>query len=121
MSLLRASWLHMALGFLAMGAWAYLANAAHPPPIPLQAAQAQGMATALTTLLLKRLVEAVSRRTRGTAQLVRPVLAAWAVSFALLLSVHLLAQTPELWATLLVPNLIATLYAALYAALLRRP
>lgn len=120
MSLWRSSLLHMAGGFLAMGAWAYLANRGHGAAAALTAALAQGAATALTTLLLKRIVEAVSIRTRGASRLIRPVLAAWAVSFGLLLAVHLIAGTPELWTTLMVPNLVATLYAALYAAALRR-
>lgn len=115
MSLAESSRAHMAGGFLLMGSWAAFANRAHPMPAPLLAFLVQGTLTALITLGLKRMLEALAARLPGRAALLVPPLAACLVSLALLATVHGLAGTPEVPTTLAVPTSVATLYAALYA------
>ena len=120
MTALRSSALHTGAGFLAMGAWAAFANRTHPMPTPLIAGAVQGTISAVLTFVLKRIVEAVSARNEGVAAVVLPTLAAWAVSFSGLVLIHIAAGTPELWATIALPNAVATCYAGLYAAAIRR-
>lgn len=118
MSVARSSALHMAAAFLAMGGWAVLANRAHPMPGPLIAGLVQGALSAAITLGLKRGVEALARYLPGRYALFVPPVAAWAASAALLSAVHRLAGTPEVLATILVPNGVATVYALLYTVAL---
>lgn len=110
---------HMAGGFVLMGTWAVFANRAHPWPAPLFAGLVQGTLTALITLGLKRLVEALAVRLRGLPGYLLPPLSAAVVSVGLLFGLHTAAGTPEVWATLAVPSTVATLYAALYTVRLR--
>ncbi|PKP75668.1 MAG: hypothetical protein CVT84_01780 [Alphaproteobacteria bacterium HGW-Alphaproteobacteria-6] len=118
MNVARSSVLHVAAAFLAMGGWAVLANRAHPMPGPLVAGLVQGALSAAITLGLKRGVEALVRRLPGRFALFVPPVAAWAASAALLIAVHRLAGTPEVLATILVPNGVATVYALLYTVAL---
>lgn len=106
--------LHMAAGFLAMGGWAVWANRGHAAPAPIVAGLVQGTMTALITLGLKRMLEALVARLSGPASLILPPLAACAASALILSTVHTLAGTPEVLRTLAVPTSVATLYAALY-------
>lgn len=114
MSVAGSSSAHMAAAFLAMGGWAVLANRAHPMPGPLVAGLVQGALSALITLGLKRGVEALARHLPGRYALFVPPVAAWATSAALLTAIHALVGTPEILATILVPNAVATVYALLY-------
>ena len=111
---------HMAGGFLLMGSWATFANWGHALPAPLVAGLTQGILTACITLGLKRLVEGLSARPPGHAGVVIPPLVACITSVTLLYTVHRLAGTPKVWATLAVPSTVASLYAALYTWRLRR-
>ena len=121
MSMVASGVVHVSVAFLAMCAWAVFANRHHPMPAPLVAGLVQGAISASITFALKRVVEAVSARTRGVTALILPTFAAWTVSFVVLVVIHRLAGTPELWATIAIPNLVATTYAAIYAAAIRRP
>lgn len=116
----RSAAAHTGVAFLAMGGWAAFANRNHPMPAPLYAGLLQGAISATITYGLKRVVEAVSARTRGFAAILWPTLAAWAVSMAILMTLHSLAGTPELATTVALPNMVATVYAALYARAIRR-
>lgn len=120
MTAARRTPLHMAAAFVAMGGWAAWANSAHPMPAPLLAGAVQGSLSALITLGLKRMVEALVARVPGRAGLLAAPAAACLLSLALLSSLHRIAGTPEIAATLAVPTTVATLYAAVYAAHLRR-
>lgn len=117
--ILRSSTAHGIAGFLLMGGWAAFANRAHPMPAPLFAGLVQGALTACITLFLKRMIEAIFHRTGGLAQLLLPPLTALAVSTGLLTTVHRLAGTPALLATIAVPLCVSTGYAFLYTLTLR--
>ena len=108
------TWIHMAGGFAAMGGWAVFANAAHPMPGPLIAGLVQGTMTALITLGMKRMLEALIIRLPGVTGRVLPPLAAFALSVTVLSLIHTAAGTPEVLRTLAVPTTVATIYAAIY-------
>ncbi|MCX7888578.1 MAG: hypothetical protein N2422_02465 [Rhodobacteraceae bacterium] len=110
---------HMAVAFAAMGSWAVLANRSHGAGAAMAAGIVQGLVSALITLGLKRLVEGLATRLPGRLALFGPPLAAWALSAALLLAIHGLAGTPELLATVAVPNLVATAYAVVWTLAVR--
>lgn len=116
----RQNPVHMAAAFLAMGGWALYANRSHPMPEPLIAGLLQGAASATITLFLKRMIEAISARLGGVWSLVVPVLAAGAVSLILLVTLHSLAGTPEIAATIAVPLTVSTGYAFIYSLALWR-
>jgi hypothetical protein len=110
----------MAGAFLGMGTWAMFANRSHGAGAALTAGVVQGALSAVITLGLKRLVEAMAVRLPGLAGLIVPPVVAWAVSAGLLTAIHTLAGTPELLATIALPNAVATLYATLYSVALWR-
>lgn len=114
-ALLDRNWVHMAAGALAMGGWAAFANRGHPAPAPLLAGLVQGGLTAVITLGLKRMLEAMAARLAGRAALVLPPLAACGLSAGLLSLVHAVAGTPEILRTIVVPVCVSTLYATAYA------
>jgi ABC-type cobalamin transport system permease subunit len=115
MAVPRQSAVHMAGAFLAMGGWAIFANRSHPMPDPLIAGILQGALSALITLFLKRMIEALSMRLSGSYALVLPPLGAAVVSFVLLVTLHSLAGTPEIAATIAIPLIVSTSYALLYS------
>ena len=88
---LKSNALHMAVGFLGMGAWAVFANRHHPLPQALLAGLVQGTMSAIITLFLKRMIEALSQRLPGLAGLILPPLLAVAASVGLLSLIHSLA------------------------------
>lgn len=108
--------LHMAVAFAGMGSWAVFANRAYGAGAAMTAGVVQGTLSALITLGLKRLVEGLAARLPGVFALIVPPLASWVVSAALLVAIHTVAGTPEVLATIAVPNLVATTYAAAYTA-----
>lgn len=110
----------MAVAFVAMGSWAAFANAAHPLPQMLHAGVVQGSLSALITLGLKRMIQALSRRLPGRQGVWLPPLLALAASSSLLLVVHRWAGTPELARTIALPLLITTLYSVGWNLALRR-
>jgi len=119
-SFARQGALHMAGAFLAMGGWALFANRHHPMPQPMLAGLLQGTISAIITLFLKRTIEAVVRRLDGGFALVVPPLLAAGVSLGLLLTLHSLAGTPQIAATIAVPLIVSTSYACIYSFALWR-
>ena len=118
--LARSSIVHVAVAFLAMGGWAVFANRAHAFPQPLVAGLVQGALSGVITLVLKRMIEAIAARLAGIAALVLPPLIAVALSLAILTTIHTLAGTPEILATIALPVGVTALYSTLYAAALWR-
>ena len=104
----------MAGGFLAMGGWAVFANAAHPMPEPAIAGLVQGTMTAVITLGMKRMLEALVARLPGISGRIVPPFFAFGLSATVLMLVHRAAGTPEVLKTLAVPTTVATIYAAIY-------
>jgi len=106
---------HMAFAFFGMGAWAVFANRMHGAPAALLAGVVQGCISATITLLLQREIDALRRFGQWIA-----ILAACATSLAILLVIHTLAATPELWTTIALPWGIGCSYVLLYT-LRRQP
>lgn len=111
---LQSSALHVAVAFVLMGGWAAFANRSHPLPQVLLAGFVQGCLSALITLGLKRMLEALSLRLHGPAALIMPPLLALGASALLLSVIHRLAGTPELLSTIIVPLSVTTIYSASY-------
>jgi len=105
---------HVAFGFLAMGAWAVFANRAHPLPEALQAGLVQGLISGTLTLFLKKFLEWFNARLKGVAALIAPPLVTATAIGAILVTAHTLAGTPEILATIAVPFTVSTSYAILY-------
>ena len=103
-----------------MGGWAFFANRAHGVPAQLTAGLVQGVMTATITVFLKQLIEGLFYRTTGALRLLLPPLAAFLTSLTLLTTVHIIAGTPALGATISVPLTVSTLYAFLYTLALSR-
>lgn len=116
----RNSIVHMAVAFIAMGSWAAFANSTHLMPRPVIAGVVQGILSALITLFLKRMIEALSARLPGSAGYWVPPLVAVVASLSLLSSIHWLAGTPEILRTIVVPMSVTALYATTYNLALRR-
>ncbi|WP_449467800.1 hypothetical protein [Stenotrophomonas humi] len=110
----------MAVAFVAMGGWATFANSGHSMPQPLIAGVVQGTLSALITLFLKRMIEALSARLPGSIGGWLPPLAALTASLTLLTSIHWLAGTPEIVRTIIVPLSVTGVYGTLYNIALRR-
>lgn len=106
--------LHLLFAFVAMGGWAWWANHDHSLARALASALLQGTLSACLTLYLKRAVEWLSRRFAGLAALFWPPLIAVAGSATLLVTLHRLAGTPALLATVAVPLLVSGSYVTLY-------
>jgi len=116
---------HVAFGFLAMGAWAVFANRAHPLPQALLAGLVQGTISGTLTLFLKKGLERMSAmffkarqsdegQGRNVAALfIPPVITATAIA-TILFTAHTLVGTPEILATIAVPLTVSTSYAILY-------
>ncbi|MET0294770.1 MAG: hypothetical protein ABW042_07090 [Phenylobacterium sp.] len=118
--LARSTAAHVAFAFLAMGGWAVFANRGHPPAEALVAGLAQGCVSGLITLSMKKALEAMAARLHGPPALIVPPLTTMAAILGVLVVVHRLAGTPELWATIAVPYAVSSAYAWIYAASLRR-
>jgi len=114
--LARSSALHVAFAFVAMGGWALFANSAHPPGRMWLAGLIQGAISAAITLVLKRSLEAMTARMRGAVAFIVPPLISCVVVLAVLVGVHTLAGTPEIWATIAVPYAVSSSYAWIYTA-----
>ena len=102
-----------------MGGWTLFANREHGSGA-IAPALAQGLVSGLITLVLKRVLEAFAARLVGWQALVIPPLVTASTILALLIAVHRLIGTPELWATIAVPWSVSTLYAIIYTAALTR-
>lgn len=114
---------HVAFGFLAMGAWAVFANRDHPIEQALLAGFVQGLISGTLTLFLKKGLERMSAmffRSRNheggrniAALIVPPLITATAIA-TILVTAHTLAGTPEVLTTIAVPFTVSTTYAILY-------
>lgn len=126
----RAGWasntaVHVAFGFVSMGAWAMFANRAHPLPDMALAGLVQGTISGLLTLVLKKALERMNLAffrapqsdegigRRLAALIVPPIITATCI-LAILTTAHTLAGTPEIAATIAVPFAVSTTYAILY-------
>jgi hypothetical protein len=118
-NLARASAVHVGVAFVAMGGWTLFANRAHGAAA-IVPALVQGTVSGLITLGLKRVLEAFSARLSGPLAFVLPPFATASVILALLIGVHRLIGTPEIFATIAVPWSVSTGYAILYTVALRR-
>ena len=106
--------LHVGFAFVAMGAWAVFANRGHPIGAAMLAGLVQGSISAVLTLFLKKGLEWMNARFKGLMALIVPPLITAATILFILLSIHTLAGTPEIWATIAVPFTVSTSYAILY-------
>lgn len=105
---------HVLFAFLVMGGWAVFANRGHAMPQPLYSGLLQGAVSAVLTLFLKSVIDALSRRFAGITRLWAPPLIACLGSASLLVGLHALIGTPEIARTIAVPLLVSTSYAAIY-------
>jgi len=105
---------HVLFAFVAMGGWAYFANAGHPMPKPLVAGLVQGTMSACLTLFLKTTIDSLAGMMTRPLSLWAPPAIACAASAAILATIHTIAGTPEILATIAVPLLIATSYGFIY-------
>ncbi|WP_395645715.1 hypothetical protein [Terricaulis sp.] len=130
MSQPKRSWasatpVHVAFGFLVMGAWGVFANRVHPLPQALLAGLVQGALSGTITLFLKKGLERMNKMFmtarqsdegigRTFAALVVPPVVTVSIISTILISVHSIAGTPEIAATVAVPLLVSTSYAIIY-------
>ena len=115
-ALAGSSIVHVLFAFLAMGGWALFANRAHSGGAMLLAGLVQGTISASITLALKRALEAMAGRLGGPAAFIVPPAITCIVVLAVLVAVHRLAGTPEIWATIAVPYAVSSSYAWIYTA-----
>ena len=118
--LARSGAVHGTFAFLAMGAWAAFANRGHGLEAMATAGVIQGAISCAITLILKRSLEAMFARLAGPAAVIVPPLVTMAVVLAVLLAIHTVAGTPEVWATIAVPYTVSSSYAWIYTLALRR-
>ena len=118
--LLRASWVHVAAAFIGLGGWTLFANRFHPFDEALTAALVQGTMSGTITIVLKRFLEWASGRMSGAAAALVPPAISASTIFLVLTTVHRLAGTPEVLATIAVPWLVSTIYALLYCRAITR-
>jgi hypothetical protein len=118
-SLARASWVHVTFAFIAMGGWALFANRNHGLDHAVRAGMLQGVISAALTFGIKRGLETLNARLRGLAALLVPPVISCAAVFALLVTAHTLAGTPEIWLTIAVPFSVSSAYAFIYTASLQ--
>jgi len=114
--LARSSVAHVGFAFVAMGAWAAFANRGHEPARILLAALVQGLISGAITLVLKRALEAMTARLSGHAAVIVPPTVTCIVVLAVLVSLHRLAGTPEIWTTIALPYAVSSTYAWVYTA-----
>jgi hypothetical protein len=103
-----------------MGAWAAFANRGHGVEAMALAGAVQGTISCVITLILKRSLEAMFARLSGPAAIAVPPLTTMAVVLAVLVAIHRLAGTPEVWATIAVPYGVSSTYAWIYTVTLAR-
>jgi len=109
---------HVAFAFIVMGAWAVFANRHHPMPEPLIAGVVQGALSATITLLMKKSLDYLSslffRRNAEWSALIAPPILVCSASLSGLILSHVVAGTPEVFATIAVPFSVAFTYAWVY-------
>jgi len=110
--------IHVGSAVVVMGSWAAFANRAHGVRPAVVAGLVQGGASALVTFTLKSSLEAMSARLKGALALVVPPTISCTVVLILLVVVHRLAGTHELWSTISIPYGASSAYAWIYTAIL---
>ena len=110
----RSTAVHVAFAFLAMGGWALIANLNKGLSHAGLAGLIQGTLSGLITLGLKRFLEAFSIRLPGVWAIIVPPMVSCAVILAVLVTAHLLAGTPNVWATISLPYAVSSTYAWVY-------
>ncbi len=120
--LARSSPVHGAFAALMLGGWAVFANAAHPWPAPLIAGLVQGALSACIALGQKAIIERTLARITPTrtGATVWPVLISGTFSLVVIVTLHTLARTPELLATISLPWTMGLIYSTLYTLTLQR-
>lgn len=113
-ALLERAWVHVAFAFVVMGGWAFYANWGHPMPKPLIAALVQGTLSGTITFGMKRVLDRLRAKFEGTRGIWVPPLVTLIGSLSVLVAVHLLAGTPEVVKTIMVPFSVASTYAVIY-------
>ena len=107
--------------FLLFGAWALLANRAHPLHDMARAALTQGVLSFTSTAFSVLLLEYLYGRSRTPAQkLVVPAMGTPAIVFSIMTGVHALAGTPNIGLTLLPSFISGTIFFLTYTLNLRR-
>lgn len=86
----------------------------------LSAGLVQGTLSGVLTLGLKRFLEAAGRRLAGAWAAILPPALTCASVLAILLAVHRLAGTPNVWATISAPYAVSSSYAWIYSLSLAR-
>lgn len=112
--LLSATWFHVSFAFVAMGGWALWTNLSHGWSSASLAGGLQGLLSALLTLFLKRSVDWLRARLPASLAYWAPPGIAGLCSAGLLASLHRLAGTPELLATLALPLTVSLSYVFIY-------
>ena len=111
--------MHIGGAFIVMAAWAYFANRFHTPQQAMLAAILQGTLSATITFFMKKTLEALSaffiaKNLRWPALIATPLIACTG-SLILLVGAHIIANTPELLATIALPFSAAFSYACFYS------
>lgn len=113
---IAASWItHVTFAFCAMGGWALYANSGHPMPKPVIAGLVQGTMSACLTLFLKTTIDRLSGLLPAWSLPWAPPAIAAIASASILVTIHTIARTPEIAATIAVPLAVATSYAFIYS------
>lgn len=103
-----------------MGAWAAFANRDHGLGAMALAGVVQGAISCVITLILKRSLEAMFARMAGPVAVFAPPLITMTEVLAVLVTIHRLAGTPEVWTTIAVPYTVSSAYAWIYTFTLAR-
>jgi hypothetical protein len=112
------SWVHVGSAMMVMGGWAAFENRTDAAAAAVSAGLVQAAASAAVTFSLKTALEAMSVRLRGKRALFVPPTVTCIVVLVLLVAVHHLAGTQELWSTISIPWTASSAYAWIYTALL---
>ncbi len=108
---------HIAFAFVALGGWAFWANRMHEMPAPLIAGLLQGVISATITIGLQWIIHRVYGRTRNAGL---SMITAALFSLATISSLHALAGTPEIMATIAIPWMVGCIYVIAYTSGLHR-
>jgi len=110
-----------ALGFALYSSWAAFANRAHGLGAALRAGAVQGLSSAIATATVAAIIEfVIARLGRSWPAVLAAALGASSLAAAMHVTLHLLAGTKALLATISVPVGVGFVYALTYAAAVRR-
>lgn len=110
-----------AAGFTVYAAWAAFANRAHGPGAAARAGLVQGLSSAIATAVVATIIEVViARLGRSWPAVIAAAVGASFLAAAMHVTLHLLAGTQALLATVSVPILVGFAYSLTYAAAIRR-